>query len=218
MARRLRAEMDRAQKFTGKEMDTTAVHGDHQRFQIDALRLTLSSEVDKEYQKINAIKGRIVWGIHRISELEKYIEVKEDRLRDRNAALVAFEKEAVKQEGAVKVLSRMMNMDLSITFDRWRAGVREVQREKTLMKTTIRKLTNSFVFSAWLRWRWAIDQMRDLEEAGEQAKRDHNMPGMGSVLLEKVGWGVWGWVWLVCVWLCVVVVVLCVVVVCVWLL
>ena len=89
------------------------------------------------------------------------------------------------RQKTVKVVARLMHSTLISTFDAWKRFVAIRRSEKDLMRGTINRMKNSQLLIGWNGWRLYVDSMKAQEAASLKDKKEHSVPGVGSILLEK---------------------------------
>ena len=87
----------------------------------------------------------------------------------------------------MKVVARMMNAGLSTTFEAWKRFVVMRREEKDLMRNTINRMKNSQLLIGWNGWMQFIDAQRMMERKLHMDKKEDLLPGVGSIMLAKVG-------------------------------
>lgn len=181
------AELDRARVFKGKFMDTTVLHKFATRFEREALISVLERHCEDNVAYIAASKKEIIEGIYRIEKLQEKRNVSEEYLQDRKAALLAFEKDAEKQQRTTAVVTKLLKKGIKVCFGAWVEFVRMRHGERATVDKIFRRVENRELAGGWYQWKGVIMQEKMLEAAVDAARKDEAVPGRGSAMMQKNG-------------------------------
>jgi len=164
----IRAEIAAIAGFKGKFVDSMALHGRMQRFEITELRRKLDEESARNEALLADMKLDIVDGMREQEVLEEQASQLSDRVKEREAALLRFEQDCRRASRKAKMLARMGNASAAKSFDRWKAFVRDSLQQKHLMKKVMLRMLKVYVAGGFLRWASQTKLHREAEEQYNQ--------------------------------------------------
>ncbi len=177
-AHALEQELDRANVYTGKFMDSFVLHNRTQRFPVAALRQALGKEMLACQEKVSVLKKEAVDIQHWLEEFDKKAAVVRDRLADRRAALHAFELDVTRRAQVAKKVNRMFR-PIGEFFEMWRKMTSERKRLRVLVNKVMRRLENADLAAGLHTWKAFVKKLQAQDGAVQE------ISGKGSELLEK---------------------------------
>lgn len=176
----LRLEFDRASAHKGYYLDSKVIHGRTQRFVTAVLCDTITQELERLSAKIYESRQEIVQIYHSIESLKAEKKALEGSIKERQAALLAFEKQASKLERKAKLVENWKRKDLLSAFTCWHSQVLKQKRQRQAANKILRQAMNFQATKGWRKW---VDVVRTLS-CRELALGQ--VSGVGSSLLAHV--------------------------------
>lgn len=181
----IRGEVAALAGFKGKFVDSMALHGRMQRFEVAELRRKLKAESDRNESLLAEMKLDIVDGMQEQEQLESQVCELEEKVKEREAALLRFEQESRRAARKAKMLARMENISVAKPFGRWKAFTRNRQEQRHKMRVTMTRMLKRYMFHGFTRWNSQTRKARDAEReyngrAIRAASRRGKRPGGGG--------------------------------------
>ena len=176
----LRLEFDRASAHKGHFLDSRVIHGRTQRFVTSVLSETITQELERLSSKIYKYRQEIVQIYHFIETIKKEKKVLEASVKERQAALLCFEKEAIKLEKKAKLAENWQRKGLLSAFTCWRAQAKKRKHFRAAAEKILRQALNYQASRAWRKWVEVVNTITSRQLAKGQVS------GVGSSLLAHV--------------------------------
>ena len=174
-------ELDRASLFRGKYMDCSVMHYKPQRFLTTGLVSVLVGELSARLKDIADGKEDMIRLEKEAAEVLMKQEKLEDKLKDREAAFLAFKKEAARQRAAQKHMQEWSNTGLKNFYYRWIEYVEKRRDDRLIVGKFIQRILNSELHGAFQHW---IDVNNQLQKVLDESKAV--VGGVGTQSLKKV--------------------------------
>jgi WD40 repeat protein/tetratricopeptide (TPR) repeat protein len=177
----VKPEVDRASLFQGKYMDSSVMHYKPQRFLTKGLISVLVGELNARLKDIADGKEEMIMLEKEAVQVLIKQEQIEDKLRDREAAFLLFQKEAARQRAAQKHMENWSNTALKNFYYRWIEYVEKRRDDRKIVGKFIKRILNSELHGAFQHW---IDVIKQLQKLLDNSKAV--VGGVGTQSLSKV--------------------------------
>eukprot|EP00940_MAST-03C_sp_MAST-3C-sp2_P000037 g37.t1 len=177
--RDIKLELERVQITNAEYVDTSIAHGEPQRYGRDRLIRILKERLAMFQSGIIQRTQKILSLQRTISECEmKSIALAQD-LRERRAALMAFEKEKMRLDRAKRVMARAGTSAMPRAFDTWAQAVREIRRQREICRLCFARIIQYKKFTAFQTWKDLVLSV------GHMIHSTKKVTGIGSRMLVK---------------------------------
>eukprot|EP00945_MAST-04E_sp_MAST-4E-sp1_P004374 g4374.t1 len=173
-------ELDRAMLFPGRFMDSDVMHHKPQRFLTTGLQKVLIGELEARLDDIAKGKEEMIQLENQANAVLEHQMKFEEKLKDRRAAYLSFQKEAEREKAAQAKLEEWSSSGLHDAFDAWKEYVHNRQGDRGIVGKFIRRFMNIELHGAFQHWK---DVLRDLARILEESKAVEG--GAGTQALEK---------------------------------
>lgn len=185
--RMLAAEWEVVRDFGGVRIDSSVMHGRRQIFDARELRYLISTELSQLDASCATLRGLVVETLGQVAKAQAAVTENEDVIKERRAALAAFNHAAEREARLVKLVARIGVDFIGRCFNAWRAYVEGNRRTKRNLVRYILRWLHGSEARAFNTWKEAVRYMRVAEAARKKEVADVKMQvsGLGSLVLAE---------------------------------
>jgi Fibronectin type III domain len=185
----LAAEWEVVRDFTGLKIDSSVMHGRRQIFDVKELRNLISVELSQLDASCTTLRGLVVESIAQVEKSRKAVMEGEEAVKERRAAMNAFEKEELRKKKINAIIKRIGIDFVSRCFYAWKELVAEDTRVKENTRRILLRWLHHKEAAAFATWKDAVVFMRKQDKKREkqldQDVKQDRIPGLGSLVLSE---------------------------------